>query len=64
VLGGIVCGKSSLRSFGLEIEEEDYEVGGTEFAMGAATGEAEGLDPRSIEEARGRADWLQMGLQD
>ena len=40
-----------------EIEEEEYEIGGTEFAMGAATGEAEGLEPRTIEEAKGRADW-------
>ena len=40
-----------------EIEEEEYEIGGTEFAMGVATGEAEGLEPRTIEEAKGRADW-------
>jgi len=40
-----------------EIEEEEYEIGGTEFAMGAATGEAEGLEPRTIEEAKKRADW-------
>ena len=40
-----------------EMEEEDYEIGGTEFEMGAATAEAEGLEPRMIEEARKRADW-------
>ena len=40
-----------------EMEEEEYEIGGTEFAMGAATAEAEGLEPRTIEEARKRADW-------
>jgi len=36
-----------------EIEEEEYEIGGAEFVMGAATGEAEGLEPRMIEEAKG-----------
>ena len=40
-----------------ETEEEEYEIGGTEFAMGAATAEAEGLEPRTIEEAKKRADW-------
>ena len=39
------------------MEEEEYEIGGTEFAMGAATAEAEGLEPRTIEEAKKRADW-------
>ena len=40
-----------------EIEEEKYEIGGAEFAMGAATEEADRLEPRTIEEAKGRADW-------
>ncbi|KAJ3503727.1 hypothetical protein NLJ89_g8305 [Agrocybe chaxingu] len=37
--------------------EEDLELGGVEFAMGAATSDAEGLDPRTLAEAQGRADW-------
>ena len=41
-----------------EIEEEEYEIRGTEFAMGAATAEAEGLEPRMIEEVKKWADWL------
>ena len=40
-----------------EMEEEEFEIGGTEFVMGAAIGEAEGLEPRTIEEAKARADW-------
>ena len=28
-----------------------------EFAMGAATAEAEGLEPRMIEQAKKQADW-------
>jgi len=40
-----------------EIEEEEYEIGGAEFAMGAATAEAEGLEPRTIEEAKKQVDW-------
>lgn len=38
-------------------DEEDVELGGAEFAMGAATMGAEGLDPRTVEEAQGRSDW-------
>ncbi|CAA7270362.1 unnamed protein product [Cyclocybe aegerita] len=37
--------------------EEDYELGGVEFAMGAATSDAEGLDPRTLVEAQAQADW-------
>ena len=40
-----------------EMEEEEYEIRGMEFVMGAAIGEAEGLEPRTIEEAKARADW-------
>ena len=40
-----------------ETEEEEYEIRGTEFAMGAVTAEAEGLGPRTIEEAKKQADW-------
>ena len=36
---------------------EDLEIGGVEFAMGAAALEAEGMDPRSLAEAKGRLDW-------
>jgi len=36
---------------------EDLEIGGVEFAMGAAALEAEGMDPRSLAEAKGRSDW-------
>ena len=38
-------------------DEEDLEIGGVEFVMGAATMEAEGLDPRTLEEAKARSDW-------
>ncbi|CAA7270187.1 unnamed protein product [Cyclocybe aegerita] len=37
--------------------EEDYELGGVEFAMGAATSDAKGLDLRTLAEAQARADW-------
>ena len=40
------------------MEEEEYEIRGTEFAMGAVTAEAEELEPRMIEEAKKWADWL------
>ena len=33
------------------------EIGGVEFAMGAAALEAEGMDPGSLAEAKGRSDW-------
>ena len=36
---------------------EDLEIGGVEFAMGAAALEAEGMDPGSLAEAKGRSDW-------
>jgi len=39
-----------------EIEEEEYEIGGAESAMGAATVQAEGLEPRTIEEAKKQVD--------
>src|SRR5271168_1899707 len=38
-------------------DEDDLEIGGVEFIMGVATMEAEGLDPGSVEEAKGRSDW-------
>src|ERR1700742_4070392 len=40
--------------------EEDWdnvEIGGVEFCMGAATQDAEGLDPQSLKEAKSRSDW-------
>ena len=40
-----------------ETEEEEYEIRGTEFVMGAVTAEAEGLEPRMIEEAKKWVDW-------
>ena len=36
-----------------KVEEEDEEI----FTMVAATAEAEGLDPTTLEEARSRTDW-------
>ena len=37
--------------------EEDIELGNVEFAMVAAVSDAEGLEPRTLEEAKGRSDW-------
>src|SRR6201999_1945448 len=38
-------------------DDEDIEIGGVEFAMGAATLDAEGLDPKSLHDAKMRSDW-------
>ena len=37
--------------------EEDIELGNVEFAMVEAVSNAEGLEPRTLEEAKGRSDW-------
>jgi hypothetical protein len=50
-------------------DEDDLEIGGVEFAMGAAANEVERLDPRTLEEAKARSDWpmweeaIQKGLE-
>lgn len=41
----------------MDEDEEDLGLGGMEFVMGAATMEAEGLDPKTVEEAMARSDW-------
>jgi hypothetical protein len=39
------------------VEEDEIQAAGVEFVMGAATTEAEGLEPRTLEEAMKHADW-------
>lgn len=39
-------------------KEKDLELGGVEFAIGTVTLSTEGLDPRTVEEAQQRLDWL------
>jgi hypothetical protein len=38
-------------------DEEDWVLRDLEYAMGAVTGDAEGLDPQSLAEAKRRSDW-------
>ena len=47
----------NLESGAVGEDEEDFKIGGVEFVMGAAMMEAEGLDPRTLEEAKAQSDW-------
>ena len=58
---GREVGKTLLDGIQAGMAEDDnwdnVDIGGGEFCMGAATQEAEGLDPTSLKEAQSRSDW-------
>lgn len=54
----VPAGMNTGEGVGLAEDGWDHiDVGEIEYCMGAATQEAEGLDPGTLEEARGRSDW-------